>query len=157
MYKLVFSGLLLVSFISNAQDKKSLDSVDKVIISQIITPAEQHDPNQEPSWTALTLQIKASYSDVQADRAITKAQIFYYYNKSRPKFCAALVHYTVAYEDKEDLALMNKNANMVLDRSTDPKELATALGWMKHAVDKEPANEKFKTTYNALSAKVGGK
>src|SRR5258708_6561128 len=154
MYKLVLSGLLLVSSLSYAQNKKSLDSVDKIIINQIITPAEQHDPGQEPQWTALTQQIKASYSDVQADRAITKGQIYFYYGKNWPKFCAALVHYTEAYEDKNDLALMNKNANFILDRSTDPKELATALGWIKHAVDKEPSNEKYKTIYDALAAKV---
>ena len=157
MYKLVLSSLLLVSSLSYAQNKKSLDSVDKIIISQIITPAEQRDPGQEPQWTALTQQIKATYTDVQADRAVTKGQIYYYYGKNWPKFCAALVHYTEAYEDKDDLALMNKNANFILDRSTDPKELATALGWIKHAVDKEPSNEKYKATYDALAAKVNGK
>lgn len=59
---------------ARAQDKKSLDSVDKVIIGTIIRPAEQNAGGQEPNWTAIQQQIRASYSEVQTDRAVTKAQ-----------------------------------------------------------------------------------
>lgn len=158
MYKLIIALLLLSSAvpstIANAQDKKSLDSVDKVIINQIIIPAEQKAGNEAPQWTALGMQIKASYSDLQADRALTRAKIYYYYGKDWPQFSAALVHYTETYEDKEDLPLMNKNANFILQRSTNPDEWKTALAWVKHAVDKEPSNTAYQQTYQGLLAKT---
>jgi hypothetical protein len=154
MHKFLFSSLILSATFAHGQDKRALDSVDKVIINQIIAPAEQSAASQEPSWTAILLQIKATYSDTQADRAITKAQIYYYYNKNWPKFSTAIVHYTETYEDKDDLKLMNKNANFILQHSTDPKELATARSWMKHAIEKEPSNETYKTTYDALGEKL---
>jgi hypothetical protein len=158
MSKLILGLFLLagttVTSVVRAQDKKSLDSVDRILIARFITPAEQKAGDQEPQWATIALQIKASYSDTQADRAITKAQIYYYYGKNWPLFEKALVHYTVAYEDKEDGPLMNKNANFVLAHSTDQGELKTALAWVKHASDKEPSNADYKATCDAIQAKL---
>lgn len=64
------------------------------------------------------------------------------------------MHFTVDYENKEDLRLMNKNAKMILKYSKDPEDWKTALTWVKHAVDKEPANAAYKETFDALSEKI---
>lgn len=156
MRKLFAIGLAFLAIGGRAQDKKYLDSVDRVIIKQIIEPAEQSAGGQEPSWAALRLQIRVSYSEVQTDRAITKAQIYFNWSRDWAKFSTAIVHYTEAYEDKEDGKLMNKNAKFILEHSEDPKEWKTALGWVQHAADKEPDNADFKATRDALAAKVNG-
>jgi hypothetical protein len=144
----------LLSVVANAQDKKSLDSVDRVIMQQIIKPAEEKAGGQEPDWILIVQQIKASYSDVQTDRAITKAKIYYYYYKDWAQFSTAIVHYTDAYENKDDLKLMNTNAKFILEHSTNPSELRAALGWIKHATEKEPSNSEYQQTYQALQAKT---
>jgi len=156
VYKALFSSILFLPIFLHAQDKKALDSIDKVVIAQIITPAEQQAArqNQPPAWDEMTKEITAKYSATEADRAVTKARIYFYYGKDWALFSAALVHYTTAYEDKEDLRLMNKNATYVLQHSTNPEEWKTARGWVKHAVDKEPSNATYKATYDALTEKI---
>ncbi|HSZ87360.1 MAG TPA: hypothetical protein VK787_15110 [Puia sp.] len=52
---------------------------------------------------------------------------------------------------------MNKNANFILKYREEKKELGTALGWSKHTVDKEPGNEDYKKTYDALQTRLNGK
>jgi hypothetical protein len=156
MHKLLPLGLITLTLTTQAQDKKALDSVDKVIISGIVKPAEQSAGAEGPNWTAIQQQVKASYTEVQTDRAITKAKIFYYYGKDWAQFSAAIVRYTDAYEDKDDGVLMNKNAKMILDHSQDPKEWKAALGWIQHALDKAPDNSTYKATRDALNAKLVG-
>ena len=156
MLKTLAIAFLFAATTAGAQDKHALDSVDKVIINTIIKPAEQATSGQDPNWTAIQQQVKASYSDIQTDRALTKAQIYYYYGKDWPKFCTAIVHYTEAYESKDDLPLMNKNAKMILQNSQDPKEWKAALTWVQHAADKEPTNADYRTTADALTAKING-
>ena len=154
MYKFLMSSLLLLAVTTHAQDKKSMDSVDKVIIRGMIQPAEEQAGTNEPAWAAISQQIRMTYSDTQADRALTKAQIYYYYGKNWPRFSTALVHYTETYEDKNDFPLMNKNANFVLTYSANPREWQSAQAWIKTAVDKEPGNNTYKTTYDLLTAKI---
>lgn len=156
MYQWLILTLLFCSLGVRAQDKRALDSTDKVIINSIIRPAEQSAGNQEPNWTAIEAQVKASYSEVQCDRAITKARIYHYYGRDWAKFSNALVHYTEAYEDKSDAALMNKNARMVLDHSENLAEWRTALDWIRHALDKDPENSACKATKAALEARING-
>lgn len=156
MYKLSLSILLLSATFAQAQDKHTLDSVDKLIIAQFITPAEEKSPDQEPAWGALRIRILASYSDTQADRAITKGQIYFYYGRDWAKFSTAIVHYTDAYENKDDARLMNKNADFILQHSQNPKEWKAAQGWVKHILDKDPSNTACKTTYDALTSKING-
>lgn len=149
-------GLVLFSARVQAQDKKALDSVDKVIIKTIIQLAERAAGEAGPNWAAIEAQIWASYSEIQCDRAVTKARIYYYYGKDWAKFCSAIVHYTDAYEDKDDAALMNKNAGFILQRSQNPTEWKAALGWIPHALDKDPESQTYKATRDALSAKLVG-
>lgn len=151
------SSLLLLAATTYAQDKKSLDSVDKVVIRTIIQPAEEQAGANEPAWAAIDQQIRMTYSETQADRALTKAQIYYYYGKNWPRFSTALVHYTETYEDKNDFALMNKNANFILTYSSNPLEWQAAQAWIKTAVNKEPDNKTYKTTYDSLAAKINGR
>lgn len=153
MRTLLAYSLCFLTLAATAQDKRTLDSTDKVILTNIIRPAEQAAGGREPDWTALTEKIKDAYSPVQADRAVTKAQIYYYWNKDWPKFSKALVHFTDAYEDKEDGQLMNRNAKMILDHSADPADWKAAQAWIKHALDKEPTNATYQTTYDGLTAK----
>jgi hypothetical protein len=49
---------------------------------------------------------------------------------------------------------MNKNANFVLTYSSNPREWQAAQSWLKTAVDKEPGNSTYKTTYDSLTAKI---
>lgn len=157
MYKLLLAiGLLFLAISVNAQDKHSLDSVDKIIINTIINSAEQTAGDREPAWATIELQVRASYTETETDRAITKAQIYYYYGKNWPKFSAAIVHYTEAYENKEDLALMNKNAQFILQHSENPQEWKTAQGWVKHPVDQDASNAGDKATYDALAVRING-
>jgi hypothetical protein len=156
MLKTLAIAFFIAATSAYAQDKHALDSVDKVIINGIINPAEQAAGAQEPNWIAIKQQMEASYSDVQSDRALTKAQIYYYYGKNWARFSTEIVHYTETYESKEDLPLMNKNAKMILDHSQDPKEWMGALAWVQYAADKEPANADYKATCDALKAKING-
>jgi len=156
MLKTLAIALLFAATTANSQDKHALDSVDRVIINTLIKPAEVNAGADGPQWTVIQTQIRASYTDVQTDRAVTKAQIYYYYGKDWPKFSTVLVHYTDAYENKEDLDLMNKNAKMILDHSTELKDWTAALGWVQHAVDKAPDNAGYKATYDGLKAKLAG-
>jgi hypothetical protein len=156
MHKLLALGLMTLTLSTHAQDKRALDSVDKVIMNSIIKPAEQAAGGQEPNWTAIQQQVKASYSDVQTDRSITKAKIYYYYGKDWAQFSTAIVHYTDTYENKDDGVLMDKNAKMILDHSQDPKEWKAALGWIQHVLDKAPDNQMYKATRDALNAKLVG-
>jgi len=126
---------------------------DSVIQADIIMPLVSRAA-ETPDWQVLGQNISTKYGDSYVDRTVTKAKIYYYYGKDWPLFSKALVHFTEAYEDKENLKLMNENAKMVLQFSQDPDELKAALAWVKHAVDKEPGNASYKETYDALSMKI---
>lgn len=162
MYKHFFLPILTIvmilicfltgSLASYGQSKKQLDSVDKVIIAQYITPAEQQAGAEDPQWGALVQKIKESHTGIEADRAVHKAQIYYYYGKNWPKFCSALVIYTDSYEDKNDFKLMDKNANMVLLRSNEVADFQKAAAWMMPATN--TGNDAYKKTYEALIAKI---
>src|SRR5580698_5080202 len=101
MYKLLALGLITLTLTTQAQDKKALDSVDNVIMTRIIHPAEERAGSGGPNWVAISQQVRASYTDVQTDRAITKSKIYYYYAKDWAQFCTAIVHYTETYENKD--------------------------------------------------------
>jgi|ERR1700722_3096102 len=160
MKSIIFScALLLVITFSNAQTKLTKENIqkDSVIKTDIIDPAVSGAGGEAPDWKALTGEITKKYDDVYADRTVTKAIIYFTYGKDWPAFTAAIVKYTVKYEDPENLKLMNKNAKFILQYSTDKKELETASGWSKHTVDKERTNEDYKKTYDALQEKLNAK
>jgi len=100
-----------------------------------------------------TTTITTKYDGTYADRNVSRSKLFYYWAKDWALFSTALVHFTDVYENKEDLQLMNKNAQMVLEHSTNPVELKAATAWVKHAVDKDPSNTTYRETYTALVAK----
>jgi hypothetical protein len=156
MYKLLILGLLTLTLSTHAQDKKALDSVDKIIMQTIINPAEEGAASEGPNWVAIGQQVRASYTEAQTDRAVTKAKIYYYYGKDWAQFSTAIVHYTDTYESKDDLPLMNKNAKMILDHSLNPADWKAAQSWAKHAADKNPSNAAYRATYDALTAKING-
>jgi hypothetical protein len=156
MHKLLALGLMMLSLSTHAQDKRALDSVDKVIMKTIINPAEESAGSEVPNWVAISQQVRTSFSDIQTDRAVTKAKIYYYYAKDWAQFSTAIVHYTDTYENKDDGVLMDKNAKMILDHSQDPKEWKAALGWIQHVLDKAPDNQTYKATRDALNAKLVG-
>jgi len=156
MNKLLALGLMTLTLSTHAQDKKTLDSVDKAIMQTIINPAEERAGSEGPNWVAISQQVRASYTEVQTDRAVTKSKIYYYYGKNWVQFSTAIVHYTDVYENKDDGALMNKNAKMILDHSQDPIQWKAALGWVQHVLDKAPDNQTYKATRDALNAKLVG-
>jgi len=49
MYKLLALGLITLTLSTRAQDKKTLDSVDKAIMQTIINPAEESAAPQAPN------------------------------------------------------------------------------------------------------------
>lgn len=152
-------GCFLTVAVAHAQADHKLDaqtlSNDSIILHQVIYPAIQQP--QEPDWKVLRTTIVTRYNDSYADRNVTKAKIYYFYGKDWVQFCSALVQYTQAYEFKDDLALMNKNAKMVLGHSQNPADWKAAQGWVKYASEKAPSNEGYKATYDALTEKIGGK
>ena len=161
MKKVVLSlGLVMTAYFLQAQSKEELTikKNDSIILADIITPllSDSENANQEPDWAALESKVKNQYGKSYTDRTVTKAKIYYFYGKDWASFSKALVHYTEAFEDKNDLKLMNKNAKMVLQYSQSPEEWKTAQSWAKRASDGEPNNDGYKETLDALKAKIRG-
>jgi hypothetical protein len=134
----------------------SINTKDSTAKADIIDPAEQAANGEAPDWNALTQTITQKYDAVTADRTITKAKIYFYYGKDWPAFCAAIVHYTNKYELANDYQLLNTNAAMILKNSDDKAQLTEALRWAKAALDSDPNNDRYKSTYNSLTAKISG-
>jgi hypothetical protein len=160
---LAFIILLSASFLhaqSSGAGSKSTDPQlrhnDSIILADIILPLVRNASNghEAPDWQVLGHDVETKYGSGYVDRTVTKAKIYYYFGKDWPLFSHALVHYTEAYEDKNDLRLMNKNARMVLQYSQSQEEWKAALSWVKHAVDKEPGNTAYKATYDGLDMKI---
>jgi hypothetical protein len=132
----------------------AIQAKDAQVKSQIIDPAQQVAGEEAPDWAALTKTITAKFDATTADRTITKAKIYFYYNKDWPQFCAGIVNYTNHYELADDYHVLNLNAGMILKNSDDPKQFKEALRWAKAAADSDPANAPYKETYESLKAKV---
>jgi len=149
---------MLLAGLADAQVSNKTYPKDSLIKVQIIDPFEQAaaDNQEAPGWSELTKQLTAKYDAAFADRIVNKAQIYYDYGKDWPAFTAALVRYTEKYEDHNNLPLLNKNAAMVAQFSTDKKELETALGWSRHTLEKAPGNADYQKTSDALKAKIAG-
>ena len=109
---------------------------------------------EAPDWSTLSQTITKQYDEVTADRTLTKAKIYFYYNKDWSKFCAGIVHYTNSYELANDFALLNLNAEMLLRYSESQSDFKQAMRWTKAALDSDPENVKFKTTCDGLKAKI---
>jgi hypothetical protein len=158
-FAFVFLGCFVAFSVATAQADHKLDDqtlqTDKTIMADIIRPAL--GAGQEPDWKILRTTIVAKYGDTYADRNVTKARIFYFYGKDWAQFSTALVQYTQNYEFRDSLSLMNKNAKMVLEHSDNPADWKAAQGWVKYAADKNPSNEEYKATLEALGAKIGGR
>lgn len=163
--KKILSALLgcsLAITVTHAQADHKLDSqtvaTDKTIGHEIIQPALQtaRDQNQEPDWKVLRTTIITRFDASYADRNITKAKIFFNYGRDWAQFSTALVQYTQQYEWRDSLSLMDKNAKMVLDHSQNPADWKTAQSWAKYASDKNPSNDTYRATYDALTAKIAG-
>ena len=110
-----------------------------------------------PDWNALGTTISNRFGDTAAIRNVTKAKIYYYYNRDWAQFCKAIVQYTQAYECRDSLSLMNMNAKMILEHSLSLDDWRAAQSWIKYASEKDPANLEFKNTCDALTAKINGK
>ena len=143
---------------SKTPEERQMDHRDSMVIAEMIDPAvnEAKGNSQEPDWEGLRAQVTLKYDGSVADRTVTKARIYFYFGKDWSLFSTAIVHYTELYENKENLKLMNKNAKFILQYSQNPTEWKTALGWVRHAVEKDPSNTAYKETYEALGAKVKG-
>lgn len=139
---------------AQSPDAMTVRQNDSLILANMIMPVV--NSGATPDWDVLAGDVKAKYGDSYVDRTVTKAKIYYYYGKDWSVFSKALVHYTEAFEDKDNFKLMNKNAKMVLQYSKDPEEWKAAAVWVKRAVDKEPGNAGYKETYDALTTKIMG-
>jgi hypothetical protein len=154
-----FIAFLFVVIFSNAQTKLTEENIqkDSIIKADIIDPAERDANGEAPDWKTLIAEIARKYDATYADRTVTKAIIYFTFGKDWSAFTSAIVKYTEKYEHHENLKLLNKNAGFILKYSNDKKELETALGWSRHTIDKEPANEEYKKTYDALQTKLSSK
>jgi thioredoxin-related protein len=130
----------------------SRNTVDKIIIARDIDPCLNKD--QPDSWDAITTLITKKYNATIADRTVTKDKIYHSYGSDWPLFIQSLVHYTDTYEDTTDLKLMDKNANYVLQNSTDKGALTRALVWSNNAVQNEPSNTDYQQTNTSLKTKL---
>jgi hypothetical protein len=155
-------GCFLAATVTHAQADHKLDSQtvanDKIIMHEILSPALKtaRAQNQEPDWNILRTTITTRFDASYADRNITKSKIFFFYNRDWAQFSTALVNYTQRYEWKDSLSLMNMNAKMVLDHSQNPADWKAAQSWAKYASDKNPSNDAYRATYDALTAKISG-
>jgi len=158
----VLLGCMLSVTVIHAQADHKLDSQtvanDKVIMHEILSPALKtaHEQNQTPDWNILHTTIATRFDNTYADRNITKAKIYYFYGHDWPQFSTALVQYTQQYEWRDSLPLMDKNAKMILDHSQNPADWKAAQSWAKYASDKNPSNDTYRATYDALTAKISG-
>jgi hypothetical protein len=132
----------------------TIKAKDEQIKAEIIDPARKAASPGDPDWGTVTKTIIVKYDAVTADRTVTKAKIYYYYSRDKGIFCTNIVHFTNNWELANDYQLLNLNAGMILQWDDNPTELKEALRWAKAAADSDPTNEKFKITYDALSAKV---
>jgi hypothetical protein len=155
--------LLVFSFVSGfgqgTADQQKAKETDRIVEMEIIRPAlrQAAEKNTVPAWDAIFSVIAEKYDRTVADRNVTRQQIFNYYGKDWPAFAKALVRYTEKYEDKNDIKLMHKNAESVLNASDDIGELKIALSWIKDAVEKEPEEYvAYRKTYDALTKKIEG-
>jgi hypothetical protein len=106
--------LLLIAAIAGAQTtNKALTThdpatkaKDSIAIHSIILPAEKVAGTEAPDWAALTRAVTRQYDAVRADRTVTKAKIYFYYNKDWAEFCAGIVNYTDHYELADDYKLL---------------------------------------------------
>jgi lysophospholipase L1-like esterase len=148
-----FSFITLLSFlVLSSEAETGSKKIDSVIFETIIQRALS--TSTPPDWAMLATTVSTRYSVDYVDRNITRGKIYYYFGRDWALFCAAIVHYTEAYENKNDASLMHENADFILIYSTDPKEWKTAQGWVKHVLDLDPANQECRMTYKNLSAKL---
>jgi hypothetical protein len=158
----VFLGCFFAFSAATAQADHRLDAKtvrnDSVILQSIIMPAIQTSGQQSqvPDWKALRATIVGRYDDSYGDRNVTKAKIYYFYATDWAQFSTAIVEYTQKYEFKDSLSLMNMNAKMILQHSESPAEWKAAQSWAKYASDRNPSNDDYKATYEALSTKLKG-
>jgi hypothetical protein len=161
-YQLLAIAFLTLTLGARAQADHKLDAQtianDKVIGTEILKPAldNARAQNQEPDWNVLRTSITTRFDAGYADRNITKAKIFFFYGRDWAQFSTALVQYTQQYEWRDSLSLLNTNAKMVLEHSQNPAEWKTAQGWVKYASGRNPSNDEYKATYDALTAKING-
>jgi hypothetical protein len=153
-------GCFLAVTLVHAQADHKLDpqtiANDKVIKQEILNPALQtaREQNREPDWNVLRNTITTRFDAISADRNVTKAKIFFFYGRDWAQFSTAIVQYTQQYEWRDSLSLMNTNAQMVLDHSQNPADWKAAQSWAKYAADKNPSNDTYRATYDALTAKL---
>lgn len=150
--------LLMSVQLIHAQSTKTLSARDieqqrndSLILADMIMPLAANDA---PDRAVFADDVKTKFGENYVDRSVTKAKIYYYFEKDPVVFSNALVRYTEKYEDKDNCKLQNKNAKMVLKYSQDPKEWKAAQAWAKRAMGKEPGNAGYKETYDALTAKL---
>jgi hypothetical protein len=155
----LLTGLAKAQTTNNAitEHDPAIRAKDSTVKVSIIDPAEQDANGEAPDWAALTQTITQKYDAATADRTITKAKIYFYYYKDWPTFCDGIIHYTDKYELANDYKLLNKNAGMILKNSDDAAQLKEALKWSKAALESDPKNDKYKATYDGLTAKIAGK
>jgi hypothetical protein len=147
---------------AHAQADHKLDSatlaLDKSIMKEFIKPMlqEAREKNVEPEWLVVGVQIGNKYGIDAIGRNIVKAKLFYWYGKDWAQFSISLAYYTDHYEWKDSLSLMNMNAQMILQHSQSQADWKAAQRWVKYATDKNPSNEDYRKTYDALTAKLNG-
>ena len=161
---IIIAGIVLASYshlkaqtTNNAVTEHdiSVKAKDDAVKAEVIDPAEEAAGGEAPDWASLTRTIAQKYDGVTADRTVTKAKIYFYYNKDWPQFCAGIVHYTDNYELANDYKLLNGNAGMILKNSTDAAQLKEALKWAGAAMNGDRNNENYKAAYRALKEKTG--
>lgn len=129
---------------------------DDEVKTAIIDPAEQAANGDAADWDALQKTITGKYDAVTADRTVTKAKIYYYYNNDWPTFCDAIIHYTDNWELANDYKLLDGNAAMILQYSNDAGQLKEAQKWAKLAANGDANNADYQKTLKDISDKLAG-
>ena len=159
---ILITSLLLAGTLAKAQTgvhSPEVRAKDSTVMKDIFEPMAAEAANNEttPDWSGLKTTLTAKYGADYAERFTWEAKVYFDYSRDWPAFCTALIYYTNTYESMDDLRRLNINAKMILDNSSDPQQLQTALGWSKRTVDKDSANADYQKTYTALQAKLAAK
>jgi hypothetical protein len=110
----------------------------------------------QPDWAAIKELVRDRYDSIYADRTVTKAEIYYYYNHDWAKCATAYTHFVNNYESLNRAGTMNNETNFVLRHSNNPEEWKIALRWINHAIELVPNEPDFRETRDKLLKKING-
>ncbi|WP_419788732.1 thioredoxin fold domain-containing protein [Mucilaginibacter sp. X4EP1] len=137
--------------------------VNKTEFSPLLAVAKEK--TEEPDWTTIFAEISKKYDPSLAERIITDGKVDWYSylvkTKKEDKYWPELIDSKIqqvehVWDFKRDAFYVNNIAWLyIFLHSTDPKQLDTAIRWLKVIVEEDPGNGDNLDTYACLLYKAG--